>query len=111
MDISMVKLNMFGQKAMTKKEIAKIPAIGVQDGLGDKAIAYVHYFVGGYDFYVTELNPEEGLLFGLGHLHEAELGYQTIEELASIGRVERDLYWTPKTLGEVRKDLKARYGN
>lgn len=44
------------------------------------------------------------LAYGNGHeSHEgAELGYISIAEIVRSG-VELDLYWTPKTLAEVRK--------
>ena len=40
--------------------------------------------------------------FGLANLgYGAELGYICIKELIEHG-IELDLYWTPKTLGEVK---------
>lgn len=85
------------------------------DGQGWKAVAFLHYFKGGMDFYITERDMgdekdgENGLIpgaqyqaFGLAdHGHGAELGYISIQELIENG-VELDLYWTPKTLDEIR---------
>ena len=41
------------------ERIAAMPKTYGQDGLGDKAIAYLHYFKNGFDFYVTEKDSEE----------------------------------------------------
>lgn len=49
-------------------------------------------------WYMTEYDPEERLAFGLCVIHEAELGYFSLDELESIELmaglgIERDLYW------------------
>ncbi|MBL0011067.1 MAG: DUF2958 domain-containing protein [Nitrosomonas sp.] len=75
-----------------------------QDGMGDKAIAYLHYFSGGSDWYITEKDMEDEQLqaFGLANLGQGgELGYISIQELIDAG-VEIDLYWTPKTIGQIK---------
>jgi len=41
-------------------------------------------------------------MFGLCDLGFPELGYVSLDELESVGVVERDLYWEPKSLCEVR---------
>jgi len=83
-----------------------MPKTYEQDGLGDQAIAYLHYFMGGMDWFITERDMEEEQLqaFGLADLGMgcAELGYISIQELIENG-VELDLYWTPKTLAEIKK--------
>ena len=54
----------------------------------------------------------DGECFGLVEGFETELGYFDLTELSEVavmGRVpavERDLYWEPKTLGEVRKEAR-----
>lgn len=76
-----------------------------QDGRGDDAIVYLHYFRSGMDWYITERDIEDyqAQAFGLADLGMGggELGYISIEELKSIG-VELDIHWTPKTLGAVK---------
>ena len=53
--------------------------------------------------------PETGLCFGLVEGFETEVGYFDLTELAeatvfgSVPAVERDLYWKPMTLGEIRR--------
>ena len=75
-----------------------------QDGKGDDAVVYLHYFMGGMDWYITErdMEDEQHQAFGLADLgYGGELGYISIQELIDNG-VELDLYWEPKTLREVK---------
>ena len=54
------------------------------------------------------MDPETGQCFGLVEGFERELGYFDLTELAETTvfdgtpAVERDLYWEPKTLGEIK---------
>jgi hypothetical protein len=83
-----------------------MPKVYQQDGLGDKAIIYLHYFKGGCDWHITERDTttEQGQAFGLANLgYGADLGYISIEELIEHN-VELDLYWTPKTIGDLREE-------
>ena len=63
-----------------------------------------------WTWYVTEMDPETGECFGLVQGFETELGYFSLDELAEatvfggVPAVERDLYWQPKTIGEIRRD-------
>ena len=58
---------------------------------------------------VTEWDAETGRCFGLVEGFETELGYFHLTELAEVtvfGKVpavERDLYWEPQTLDEIRR--------
>lgn len=84
--------------------IRTMPKTYGQDGMGDKAIAYLHYFKGGGDWHITEKDMEDEQLqaFGLADLgYGGELGYINIQELIDTG-VELDLYWTPKTIREIK---------
>ena len=62
----------------------------------------------GWTWYVTEWDAETGECFGLVQGFETELGYFSMDELAeakifgTVPAVERDLYWKPITLGEIR---------
>ena len=38
--------------------IHAMPKVYEQDGLGDQAVAYLHYFTGGCDWYITEKDSE-----------------------------------------------------
>jgi hypothetical protein len=78
-----------------------------QDGKGDEAIAFLHYFNGGSDWYITEKDVSGGVhqAFGYvvlnGDLENAELGYISIRELVQ-NRVELDLHFSPVTLECVK---------
>ena len=57
-------------------------------------------------------NGHERLPIGLVRGFEVELGYFSLDELDAnscnvkpLGGVERDLYWRPKSLAEVRRGL------
>lgn len=76
-----------------------------QDGKGDQAIAYLHYFTSNGDFYITEKDIDDGVTqaFGLASIGDSypELGYISITELVKNG-AEIDLHFEPKTLGEIK---------
>lgn len=103
----------------TARELAKYPKIYAQDGKGMDAIVHVHYFGAAGDWWVTEFADDfdtTGEVFGYVRLagipQGAELGYFDLRELEqTVGRarhglpvpiyVERDCYWTPKTIREA----------
>lgn len=100
--------------AEVHKTISNMPATYEQDGMGNEAIVSLHYFKGGADWFITEKDKgcdddapdEKGIqyqAFGLADLFRdgGEIGYISIQELID-NNVELDLFWTPKTLGEVR---------
>ena len=58
------------------------------------------------DGYATEFDGED-TFFGLVVGQETELGYFSLSEMQSIRGpgglgIERDLYWTPKTLAQIK---------
>lgn len=87
------------------KVIQTIPKTYGQDGMGDKAIAFLHYFKGSGDWYITEKDMEEDQIqaFGLADIFGdgGELGYINIEEIIRHG-VELDFHWIPKTLEQIK---------
>lgn len=89
------------------KTISTMPKSYETDGQGDKAVARLHYFNSGSDWYITEKDQgdEQVQAFGYailnGDTQNAELGYVSIEELTRLG-VELDFHWSEKTLGEVK---------
>ena len=103
-------------KLMTKEIGDTIPAIGATANVedNDDVLARAKLFspYGNWTWYVTEWNSETGLCFGLVEGFEMELGYFSLDELAeatvfgSIPAVERDLYWEPKTIGEIRRQAR-----
>ena len=57
-------------------------------------------------WYLSELNPDTNVAFGLCELHEKELGYVSIDELKEIElpfflKIERDLYFQPTHFSEL----------
>ncbi len=75
-----------------------------QDGKGDDAVAYLHYFKGSGDWYITEKDMDGGVeqAFGLADIgYGGELGYISIGELVEAG-VELDFHFTPRTLREIK---------
>ena len=80
-----------------------MPKTYEQDGKGEDAIVYLHYFIGDFDWYITERDTESEQLqaFGLACIFYDELGFISIVEIIQNGG-ELDFNWTPKTLAEVR---------
>jgi hypothetical protein len=95
------------------KIVTDMPKTYEQDGLGENAVAHLHYFTGGCDWYITERDSDpdgEGQIqaFGSANLgYGAELGYISIKELIEAD-VEIDLHFKPRTLAEIAaKELAA----
>ena len=97
--------------------IANMPKTYETDGQGNEAIATLRYFKGGSDWYIIEKDTgspddeEQGIqsqAFGFtclnGDTQNAELGYISIDGLIRC-EVELDLYYTPKTIGEIKARL------
>ena len=106
-----------GHKLMTKELGQKIPALYANENVEDydyvRAPVKLFSPYNGWRWYVTEWNPRTGTCFGLVEGFETELGYFDLTELAettvfgSVPAVERDLYWEPKTLGEIRRQARV----
>ena len=101
-------------KLMTKELGEKIPALYANENVKDydTVLAHVKLFTpfSNWTWYVTEWQAETGLCFGLVQGFEEELGYFSLDELAEVTvlggvpAVEGDLYWKPKTLGEIKRE-------
>ncbi len=86
------------------ERIATMPKTYEQDGKGNEAVAYLHYFSGAADWWITEkdMETEQRQAFGYVDLgYGGELGYVSLVELCGVATVELDLHWTPKTLREI----------
>ncbi|RLC38846.1 hypothetical protein DRH27_01300 [Candidatus Falkowbacteria bacterium] len=95
-------------KLLTQKNKKDLPALYSQDGKGYDAIAVVKFFApwSSWTWYATEFDGED-TFFGLVDRHDRELGYFSLKELESVRgsfglKIERDLYWTPKPLKEIK---------
>lgn len=84
---------------------AGIPGLLGQDGLGDRAIVFLHYFVAGCDWWVSEVDAATGEAFGWADLGCGEFGYICLPELEAVTVgglvVERDLDWAPVPLWQA----------
>ena len=95
----------FTKMAELAETIRTMPKTYEQDGKGDQAIAYLHYFKNGCDWYITERDQEaeQHQAFGLADLgHGGELGYISLVELIQAN-VELDFHFKPTTLAELKK--------
>lgn len=104
-------------RAMMKEletKIKTMPKTYETDGQGDVALATLHYFMGGTDWWIIERDVgspgdlEQGIqaqAFGFtclnGDTENAELGYISIQELIENG-VELDLYYKPEKIGDIK---------
>ncbi len=98
---------------MPKELKNKIPNIGEQDGLMNKAKIFVKYFnpVGAQTWYITEYDPSDGTMYGLCDLGmgHPELGYVMLQELEALQlpmgmSIERDIHFdTDTTLKMIMK--------
>jgi hypothetical protein len=99
-----------------KADLAKIPALYATEATepADKTL-WLHFFVGGCDWYVAELDQDIMLAFGWARLSPGcgEWGYMDLLELAttlvpmsSPARtvkiaIERDKWWTPTKASDI----------
>jgi len=106
--------------AKLKVAIATIPKTYETEGQGDEAIATLHYFLGGSDWYIIERDAGshddevqgiQAQAFGFtclnGYTEDAELGYISIQELIENG-VELDLYYEPEKIGNIKARFEKR---
>ena len=106
-----------GHKLMTKELAETIPPLYANEDVADydAVLAPAKLFspYSGWTWYITEWDAESGLCLGLVEGFEVELGYFDLTELSevtvfgSVPAVERDLYWEPQTLGEIRRQSRS----
>ena len=103
---------------MTQKLAETIPAIYANEKVSDydTVLAHAKLFspYSNWTWYITEMDAETGQCFGLVEGFEKEIGYFDLTELAEttvfgdVPAVERDLYWQPRTLGEIKSGSQGR---
>ena len=99
-------------KLLTKEIKSRLPPLYANENTPTKdVVAHVKFFTpdGNWTWYVTEFDGQD-MLFGLIDGFDKELGYISLSELQSVRGplglpIERDMYWTPKTLGEIAPEL------
>jgi hypothetical protein len=83
-----------------------MPTTYATEAQGRAAVAHLHYFLGGADWWIVEKDADPDNVgqvqaFGLADLGMGpELGYISIPELLEVG-AELDFYYTPKTVAEI----------
>ena len=102
-----------GHELMTKEVGDTIPALYANENVRDydTVLAPAKLFspYGNWTWFITEWDAETGTCFGLVEGFEVELGYFDLTELSEatvfggVPAVERDLYWHPKTIGDIRR--------
>lgn len=92
------------------KAYKDIPSIGEQDEKYKNSVVYLHYFSGGTDWYVTELDKKSGRMFGYVVLNQdwdmSEFGYIDKNFLIKnniplMQKPELDFYWKYKTVNQI----------
>ena len=98
------------------EELAKIPAFYSTESVSLKEkIIYMHFFIGGCDWYAAEYDPESRNFFGFAILNDdlemAEWGYFSFQELCDLRikflEIDRDLYFTSKKAIEIERIREA----
>lgn len=97
-------------KLLTQEIRKKLPPLYANDGKpAEEVFPVVKFFTpdGSWTWYATEFDGDD-TFFGLVDGHEKELGYFSLSELQKARGpmglpIERDLYWTPKSLAELKK--------
>lgn len=100
------------QKLITKQIEKQTPTLYATDGQDKEAIAYAHFFschegLAGWDWYMTEYNPDTKEAFGLVKGFCSELGYFSIAEFEAMNKkhgfevIERDTCFKPCKLSKV----------
>ena len=96
-----------GHELLPKELRDKLPPLYANEAIGLEAIALVKFFTpySNWTWYASEFDQADQF-FGLVAGHEVELGYFSLSELETLERsglplIERDLHWTPNTLGNL----------
>ena len=101
-----------------KEQLAKIPRLYETEGVPlREKLVWLHFFIGGCDWYVAEYDEEENLFWGYailnGDLEMAEWGYIGFEELKRI-KIPPGFEIDCETCWQVKKAIqieKIRIGN
>ncbi|WP_243088938.1 DUF2958 domain-containing protein [Streptomyces sp. 891-h] len=92
-----------------KRDVKEIPGIRETQAIPFKEkTVYLHYFVGGCDWYVAEFDRNSHEAFGFACVHVGEWGYFGLPELEKVKvrglfPVERDLSFRPMRAGDIHK--------
>lgn len=96
-------------KLLTEELKQKLPDMGETEDIKDPK-AQVKLFTpwANWSWYLIEYDEEKELAFGLADGFEQELGYIDLKEIKALEgpaglKVERDKWWQPKTVSEIKE--------
>lgn len=82
-----------------------MPKVYGQDGKGDGAIVYLHYFGPNFDVWISEKDTTAQQIQAFGKVKfsdgDAELGYINLEDLFATCTIELDFHFTPKPFNQI----------
>jgi len=96
----------------TDADLSKIPAFYTTEDVPFKEkVMYMHFFLGGCDWYACEYSPTERIFFGFVILNDdremAEWGYFGLDELVDLKvkwlEVDRDLHFPPTKAIDIER--------
>ena len=94
-------------KLLTKKLKNDLPKLGETEEINNpKALVKIFTPWTSWTWYIIEYDPETENCFGIADGFEKELGYFSLNEIKGVTgpgglKVERDMYYTPKTINEI----------
>ena len=100
----------------TEKQLEKLPAFYSSENTPiEEKIIYMHFFIGGCDWYACEYSPEEQCFFGFAilnnDLQNAEWGYFSLQELCEVRvsfvEIDREVNWKPIQAKNIEKIAQA----
>ena len=95
-----------GHAFLTASMLKTIPMLYATENIPcEVKTLYAHYFYGGHDWYIVELDPETGRAFSYCPCYPGQWGYVDLVEMeATVGAfsvIERDLYFEPTSVQEL----------
>ena len=103
-----------GHKLLDRETLNRLPPLYSQENVKDPVVQAKFFSpYGDATWYATEYDPQEKMFFGYVSMHgDGELGYFSFDDLANAQRrglplVERDRYFEPAPLSEVKKLRKS----
>jgi len=97
----------------SERGLAEFPRLyDTEDVPFDEKIIYMHFFIGGCDWYIAEYSSKERVFFGYANLGDdqmAEWGYISLDELEEINirslEIDRDRWWKPIRFAGIAKRI------
>lgn len=99
---------------LPKELFKQVPRLYEQENVEDP-IVHIKYFTPDANWYwlTTEVDEDGDVMFGLVYGFEKEWGYYSLTELKQVRGalglpVERDLYYEPRPVSEVSREIESR---